>query len=496
MAERTILLVDDEPELLEVNKETLEDCGHRVLTAGNGVEALATLSRSPVDLVITDLRMPKLGGRELLARMRGRGLDADVIFLTGYGTVESAVECIQLGASDYLLKPFDIRQFVTKVEKVLQERGMRSRTDHADGGHGGAHGGHRGHEDNGGNELNQLLNLGAALREQRDLKSLVTEFLLQIRDTFDPDGMALFLKERLAPDLGKRITWGPLMRECPRARRWFEAVAERLMDSGSPRLFDSLDVDTGAGKQTVSAMVCPVADGSGPLGAVVVTRNHARGYAMPSLQMLSVFAGQVATAMESMSFQCRLNDMNLEIITSHVCSVEAKDVYTKGHSERVGAYSAQLGREMGLPEREVEHLSFAGILHDVGKIGIPDSILNKPDRLTEAEMDVMRQHPVMGRDILASVHTLKDLLPIVYHHHERVDGAGYPDGLSGDSIPFLARIVSVADGFEAMISDRAYQKARTPEEVRRILVDGAGSQWDENAVRAWCGLMDGGKISY
>ncbi|WP_461210415.1 HD domain-containing phosphohydrolase [Desulfocurvus sp. DL9XJH121] len=482
MVERTVLLVDDEPELLEVNRETLESCGHRVLTAGNGLDALEVLSSHPVDLVVTDLRMPRLDGRQLLARMRERGQDADVIFLTGYGTVESAVECIRLGAADYLLKPFDIREFLTKVDKVLEERGLRQRDK-------------KHSESDGVGELDRLLNLGTALREQRDVKSLVKEFLLQIRETFEPDGMALFLKGRLGPDLDRNVVWGPLMRQCPRALRWFEAVSGRLMESGSPRLFESLAVDTGAGKQAVSAMVCPLSQGSDPLGAVVVARSKARAYSMPSLQMLSVFAGQAATAMESLSFRCRLNDMNLEVITSHVCSVEAKDIYTRGHSERVGAFSAQLGEEMGLPKREVELLSFAGILHDVGKIGIPDSILNKPDRLSEGEMAVMRQHPVMGRDILSSVHTLKDVLPMVYHHHERVDGRGYPDGLAGDSIPFLARIVSVADGYEAMTSDRAYQQARFPEEALRILSAGAGGQWDENVVRAWCRLHERGKVA-
>lgn len=486
MADSTILLVDDEPELLAVNKETLESCGHRVLTADNGEEALKALAGTPVDLVVTDLRMPKLGGRELLSRIRGRGLDADVIFLTGYGTVESAVECIQQGASDYLLKPFDIREFLGKVDKVLEERGLRQKSRNQP---------ETGDQNRGGvNELERLLNLGAALRDQRDLKSLVKEFLLQIRDTFDPDGMALFFKERLTPELGKCVAWGPLFRNNVRARRWFETVAERLMATGSPKLFDSLDVDTGSGRQTVSAMVCPVTEGSSPLGAVVVTRNNARGYAMPSLQMLSVFAAQASTAMDSLHAKCRIQDMNLEIITSHVCSVEAKDVYTKGHSERVGAYSALLGRELGLPEREIELLSFAGILHDVGKIGIPDSILNKPGPLTDAELDIMRQHPAMGRDILANVRTLHDLLPIVYHHHEHVNGKGYPDALAGDSIPFLARIVSVADGFEAMASDRAYQKARSHDQARHILQSGAGTQWDENIVRAWCRLMDQGVV--
>ncbi|BBD10059.1 HD domain-containing phosphohydrolase [Desulfovibrio ferrophilus] len=481
MSQRTILLVDDEPELLAVNRETLEGCGYRVATVGNGSDALDFLSSTPVDLVITDLRMPKLGGRELLEEMRNRNIKSEVMFLTGYGTVESAVECIQLGAADYLLKPFDIRQFVTKVEKILEERSLRRKTQ-----------GQRGGE----SELDRLLDLGAALRSQRDLKALVKEFLVQMRETFRPDAMALFLREDFEPGLGKCVAWGPMLRSNSRARKWFEAVSKRLMESGSPKLFDSLAVNNGTGTSTVSAMVCPVMDGTGALGAAVIIRDLKRGvYALPSLQMLTVFASQAASAMENLSAKCRLSDMNLEIITSHVCSVEAKDIYTKGHSERVGAFAAQLGREIGLPDREVQCLSFAGILHDVGKIGVPDNILNKPGPLSEDELKIMHQHPVMGRDILSNIHTLKDLLPIVYHHHERIDGAGYPDGLSGDSIPFLARIVSVADGYEAMTTDRAYQQRRSPDEAQSILLDGAGKQWDEHLVRAWCQLMERDKMT-
>lgn len=479
MSQRTILLVDDELELLAVNRETLEGCGYGVMTAGNGFEALDILSSNSVDLVVTDLRMPKLGGCELLAEMRQRNINAEVMILTGYGTVESAVECIQQGAADYLLKPFDLRQFVTKVENILEECTLRRRD--------------MGRERS---DLDRVLDLGAALRRQRDLKALVKEFLVQLRETFRPDAMALFFREDLAQGLGRCVAWGPLLRESSRVQKWFDAVSERLMGSGNPKLFDSLVMNTGLGTSTVSAMVCPVMDVSGALGAAVIVRDLKQGaYALSSLQMLSVFASQAASAMENMSAQSRLSDMNLEIITSHVRSVEAKDVYTRGHSERVGAYASQLGREIGLPEREIEQLSFAGILHDVGKIGVPDSILAKPGPLTADELKLMRQHPVMGRDILSNIRTLQDLLPIVYHHHERLDGAGYPGGLHGDSIPFLARIVSVADGFEAMTTDRAYQQRRTPDEARRILLAGAGSQWDEHVVRVWCRLMERDKIT-
>lgn len=487
MPDKTILLVDDEPELLAVNREAVESLGVSVKTAGNGAEALDILSDSIVDLVVTDLRMPKLGGRELLEEMRCRDIDADVIFLTGYGTVESAVECIQLGAADYLLKPFDIRELLKKIEKVLHESELGRR--HSP----------RGQEPAAvpsdplpGEGLERVLGFGQALNRQRDVRSVVKEFLLQMRETFDPAAMAVVFAEGARGDMGRDVFWGEMLRDNARVRSWFEAVSLRLMDKGRPKLFESLSVRHGGGKRSVSAILAPIALGGRSLGMAVVLRDAdaAGAYSLAALQLLSVFAAHAATALDSVAVQCRLQDMNLEIITSHVRSVEAKDVYTKGHSERVGAFAAMLGREVGLGPADLELLSFAGVLHDIGKIGIPDKILNKPAPLDEAEYEIMKRHPVLGRDILADLRSLKSVLPIVYHHHEWVNGQGYPDRLAGDAIPFLARIVSVVDGYEAMVSDRAYQKARSREEALAILRRGAGIQWDENLVNVWCRIVE------
>lgn len=481
MHDKTILLVDDEAALLEVNREALLGLGCAVKTAGNGVQALEILDQGGVDLVVTDLRMPRLGGREMLEEMRARGCDAEVIFLTGYGSVESAVSCIQLGAADYLLKPFGVRELQDKVAKVLRERELRQAEQRSAPRRPGT-------PDPQGLDL--VLDFSQALRRQRDVRSVVKEFLVQLREAFHPDSMGLFFTECARPDLGRDVFWGPMLRDNRRAREWFGAVAGRLMERRSPRLFESLAVRSGGGKAAVSAMFAPVVDGQHLLGMILVLRDQEAGaYSLPALQLLSVFAAHAASALDNVAVQCRLQDMNLEIITSHVRSVEAKDVYTKGHSERVGAYAAMLGREVGLGPADLELLSFAGVLHDVGKIGVPDRILNKPGPLTEAEFEVMKQHPALGRDILADLRSLQGVLPIVYHHHEWYNGHGYPDGLAGDAIPFLARIVSVVDGYEAMTSDRAYQSARSPQEAAAILRRGAGQQWDERLVEVWCRVV-------
>ena len=173
-----------------------------------------------------------------------------------------------------------------------------------------------------------------------------------------------------------------------------------------------------------------------------------------------------------------------ELAKSLAGAIDAKDPYTKGHSTSVSRYSEALARAINLPEDEVERISLGALLHDVGKIGIPENVLKKPDRLSDEEWNIMKQHPVIGAEkVLQPNESLRDLIPIVKYHHEHVDGTGYPEHLKGDEIPLSAKIVAVADAFHALVSDRPYRKGLGLETACDILIKGAGSQWDSALVR-------------
>ncbi len=161
------------------------------------------------------------------------------------------------------------------------------------------------------------------------------------------------------------------------------------------------------------------------------------------------------------------------VITSLANAIEGKDHYTCGHVERVGAYCVEIGRRIGVDAEGLVALKTGGIVHDIGKIGIPDHILNKPGKLTDEEFAIMRRHPAIGHDILKPLRTFRDVLPIVRWHHERPNGTGYPDGLRGEQIPLLPRIAAVADVFDALITDRPYRKAFSVDKCRQILVESA-----------------------
>jgi putative nucleotidyltransferase with HDIG domain len=169
-------------------------------------------------------------------------------------------------------------------------------------------------------------------------------------------------------------------------------------------------------------------------------------------------------------------------------ALEAKDPYTRGHSERVGVASRVLAQALGLSRTEVETASQAGLLHDIGKIGVPEAVLGKPGGLTEDEWAVMRRHPVLGAQIVAPFEFLASAAPIIRHHHERADGSGYPDGLRGEAIPLGASIVAVADVYDALTSDRPYRAALSPERARAFLNAGAGHTLDARVVATFLEL--------
>src|ERR1700693_1856836 len=163
-------------------------------------------------------------------------------------------------------------------------------------------------------------------------------------------------------------------------------------------------------------------------------------------------------------------------------AAEAKDAFTERHAERVGKIALRLGTRLGFQESDLIALYRGGLVHDIGKIFVPEAILRKPGPLNAEEERQMRAHPVIGESIVKPLPSAADILPIIRHHHERFDGGGYPDGLSGHRIPLLARIVSVCDAYDALASDRPYRARRQPQEAIETLMRGAGQQWDRELV--------------
>jgi putative nucleotidyltransferase with HDIG domain len=200
---------------------------------------------------------------------------------------------------------------------------------------------------------------------------------------------------------------------------------------------------------------------------------------------MSFISQKAAAAIENIALYENIYDNLFSTLYAFVTALEVRDLYTRKHSTRVAKYAHMIAKEMGCTEEELDIIRFAGSLHDIGKIGIRDDILLKPGRLTNEEYEKIKEHPVIGADIISKLGLWDREMVIIRHHHERFDGKGYPDGLKGDEIPKLSRILCVADSFDAIDSDRAYRKKMGRSKILDILKENSGTQFDPEAVKAF-----------
>lgn len=195
-------------------------------------------------------------------------------------------------------------------------------------------------------------------------------------------------------------------------------------------------------------------------------------------------------ARRSFELYTKMRKVYLETIRALAAAIDAKDPYTKGHSERVSETSVALAQELNLSDRDIESIEYTALLHDIGKIGITDNILGKKSSLTNKEFDKIKEHTVMGAKIIEPVDFLKSSYKAIYHHHEKYDGKGYPDGIKSEDIPILARIIAVADAYDAMGSDRPYRKKLNKDKILKELKDQSGKQFDPKVVKALISVLD------
>lgn len=253
--------------------------------------------------------------------------------------------------------------------------------------------------------------------------------------------------------------------------------------SSDPRFFK--EADKKSAFVTRNMLCVPVKTKEKTLGVLQAVNKINGAFEEADIEILNALANQVAVAVENANLYEELKEAFYGTAQALAETIEKRDPYTGGHTKRVMNYSMDIGRHMGLGKAELEKLRLSAILHDIGKIGVKDSVLLKTDRLDKGEAEVMRMHARYGFEILYNIKQLRDIIPGVLGHHEKYDGSGYPDGLKGDEIPLSARIIAVADTFDAMTTDRPYRKALSTEEALAELIKFSGTQFDKEAVEAF-----------
>ena len=240
-----------------------------------------------------------------------------------------------------------------------------------------------------------------------------------------------------------------------------------------------------------SFIVCPLIAEDEAIGILGADRKAGeKPLTSTDMEFLSIFANNIATVFQRARLDEQLKTSYVSSVRALVQAIEEKDTYTRGHSERVAGIVVQVARELHLPEREIEYLRFGSILHDVGKIGIPESIVRSPKPLTEAEYKIIQKHPLKGLEILQHIPFIRDHMYLIRNHHERWDGKGYPDSMRAEEIPLGAQIVSVADAFDAMTSSRPYRKGMPPKQAAREIRKGIGSQFSRDVALAFLAVFE------
>ena len=251
-------------------------------------------------------------------------------------------------------------------------------------------------------------------------------------------------------------------------------------------------------RQRIRSVMCaPMRTTDEILGVLYVDSLAAHEFSEAQLELLAAIGNQAGTALHRTRLLADVEKLFLDVMRAIAALIDAKDGYTHRHSERVAAFAVRLARQLGWSADECSVLELSGLLHDVGKIGVSDAILNKPGKLTDEEYAEVRRHPGHGAAILSNIKSAKvaKLVPGVLYHHERWDGSGYPEGLKGEEIPIFGRVLAVADFIDALTSDRSYRPMRPIEEVMAMLQEQSGRLFDPRVVDAAFALHENGELA-
>jgi putative nucleotidyltransferase with HDIG domain len=343
--------------------------------------------------------------------------------------------------------------------------------------------------------LNTMAEIGQAILAALDARKIVDTLLSRMRDVFDCDGVSVTLMGSDAPDVARTYVGdgnpasaiqGETIHLLPEEVQRLRQEPERLCIAGEevPRYLAPL-----ARRGIRAFVVLPIFLKESLSGILTLGYLAPRTHSEEDLAQARQLADQVAVALSNARLVEELGRLNWGTLTALARTIDAKSPWTAGHSERVTKMALRIGRALGLSPKELDVLHRGGLLHDIGKIGTPATILDKAGKLTAEETRLMRQHVRIGARILEPIAAYAEVIPIVLQHHEWFDGTGYPDGLSGEAISLGARIFAVADCFDALISDRPYRPGMDRRRVLEAITQGAGRQFDPKVVQAFLEVM-------
>lgn len=474
-------MIDDDPIIRQLLSDILCSVdGFQTDEAPNGIIGVQKVKENNYEIVFTDLTMPELNGLGVLKEVQTINPHLPVVVVTGLSTIDVAINVMKEGANDFITKPFKVNTITSTVERILGEKKLLDRMSVKE------------HYQEAVERLNselfkklQKINLLQAINTElnstydnsriyQTIVEMASKLLLVREASFGIiEGgyfkvkRAIGLKEKNVP------VKGTLFEAILKTRHYYSA------DPGEINPHTELPLE-----YPFFAFPFLIKD---EVFGLLTLANKADGssFTDDDISLALTLVNNTALRIENnVLYEIVYNNL-VNSLKALVISIEARDPYTRDHSERVTAFAMQIAEALHLSDEDKDALKFGGYLHDIGKIGIKDGILLKPDDLNKAELADIRLHPVIGDNILKPLMFFRKEREIVRYHHEHFNGGGYPDGLEGKQIPVIARVLSVADAYDAMTSTRPYRKALSHEQARAEIIRYVNIQFDAEVVKAF-----------
>jgi putative nucleotidyltransferase with HDIG domain len=544
-----VLVVDDQEQNLYLLKTLLGGNGYEVLEAANGAEALALARIDPPDVIISDILMPVMDGFSLcLEWMKDAGLrDIPFVFYTATYTDPRDEEFgLSLGAARFIVKPVETDEFISMLRQLLTEvqsgmlpvpeQSLREEVTY-----------YRMYnealirkledkmlelekanrlleEDIAGRmraeteiirlleesrrrlkQLEALHSIDIAISASLDLRTTLNVLLRHVESLLEVDAADILL---FYPQLGQfKFSAGRGFRTDDMEHLYVRSGTSLAGRAVTERRTVLVSADLGSKTNPDTALIYQKEGFVAYTGVPLIAKGQIKGvlevyHRSPHksdnewLKLLETLAGQAAIAIDNAQLFDNLQQSNIELALAYDATIagwsramDLRDKETEGHTQRVTELTLKLARAMRISEPELAHIRRGALLHDIGKMGVPDNILLKADQLTDEEWEKMRQHPVWAYEMLSSIRYLQPALEIPYCHHEKWDGTGYPRGLKGEEIPLVARIFAVADVWDAITSDRPYRKGWSEEEALKYIEEQSGKYFDPKVVKEFFRLI-------